>query len=568
MTTARPVLLYDTTLRDGMQREGLSVSVDEKVRIAVRVADLGVHIIEGGFPGSNPKDEEFFRKLEGRPLGRALMAAFGMTRGKGTTAEKDGNLRSLAECWAPVSCIVGKTWDLHVQKVLRVDRAENLRMIADSVAFLLKQGKRVHYDAEHFFDAYAAHPEYALECLRTAAEAGAEAVTLCDTNGATLPMQLGEVVEHVVSELGGRCLVAIHAHNDGGCAVANSLVAVARGADVVQGTINGYGERCGNADLCAIIPDLKLKMGIDCISGEDLAKLTDTARFVAELCNVSPDAHQPYVGVDAFAHKGGLHISAVERDPATFQHVDPALVGNHPHVLVSELSGKATIKQRVKQLGYPVDEDKDIADRVLTRLKEKEHAGYHYEAADASFELLVRAEMGLEAELFHLEAFRIIVEKREDGSTLSEATVKVHVGGDRFIETAEGNGPVNALDKALRMGIERRFPNIHDIHLVNYRVRILDEDRGTAATTRVIIDSSDGRDCWGSVGVGENVVEASWEALVDSLSYGLLLAAGAFDGEGGADRSLSVCRPSAEGDEPGRPPGTCGLYGRNDPEAE
>jgi len=546
----QPFLLYDTTLRDGMQREGLSVSVDEKVRIAVRVADLGVHIIEGGFPGSNPKDEEFFRKLEGRPLGNAFMAAFGMTRGKGTTAEKDGNLRGLAECWAPVSCIVGKTWDLHVQKVLRVDRAENLRMISDSVAFLVKQGKRVHYDAEHFFDAYAAHPEYALECLRAAAEAGAEAVALCDTNGATLPIQVGEVVEHVVSALGGACRVAIHAHDDGGCAVANSLVAVARGADVVQGTINGYGERCGNADLCAIIPGLKLKMGIDCLSAEDLAKLTDTAHFVAELCNVSPDPHQPYVGVDAFAHKGGLHISAVERDPATFQHVDPALVGNHPHILVSELSGRATIKQRVKQLGYPVDDDKDIANRVLARLKEKEHAGYHYEAADASFELLVRAEMGLEAELFHLEAFRIIVEKREDGSTLSEATVKVHVGGDRFIETAEGNGPVNALDKALRMGIERRFPNIHDIHLVNYRVRILDEDRGTAATTRVIIDSSDGRDFWGSVGVGENVVEASWEALVDSLSYGLLLAAGAFDREDGA----------------GRPPGARGLYGRDDPE--
>jgi 2-isopropylmalate synthase len=563
---SRPVLLYDTTLRDGMQREGLSVSVDEKVRIAVRVADLGVHIIEGGFPGSNPKDEEFFRKLEGQALGGTLVAAFGMTRAKGVKAEKDANLRSLAECWAPVSCIVGKTWDLHVQKVLRVDRAENLRMIYESVAFLREQGKVVHYDAEHFFDAYLAHPDYALQCLVAAAEAGAEAVTLCDTNGAVLPMLVGEVVERVVSELGDSCRVAIHAHNDGGCAVANSLVAVAKGADVVQGTINGYGERCGNADLCAVIPDLKLKMGVDCISDADLAKLTDTAHFVAELCNVSPDPHQPYVGMDAFAHKGGLHISAVERDPSTFQHIEPALVGNRPHVLVSELSGKATIKQRVKQLGYPVDGDSDVSDRVLTRLKEKEHAGYHYEAADASFELLVRAEMGLEAELFHLEAFRIIVEKREDGSTLSEATVKVHVGGDRFIETAEGNGPVNALDRALRMGIERRFPNIHDIHLVNYRVRILDEDRGTAATTRVIIDSSDGRDCWGSVGVGENVVEASWEALVDSLSYGLLLAAGAFDGDDGITRSPSVCRPSAQGEEPGRPPGTCGLYGRIEPE--
>jgi 2-isopropylmalate synthase len=376
-----------------------------------------------------------------------------------------------------------------------------------------------------------------------------------------LPMLVGDVVERVVAELGGACRVAIHAHNDGGCAVANSVVAVAKGADCVQGTINGYGERCGNADLCAVIPDLKLKMGVDCISAENLAKLTETAHFVAELCNVSPDPHQPYVGLDAFAHKGGMHISAVERDPSTFQHVDPALVGNEPHVLVSELAGKATIKQRMKQLGYPVDKDPALTDRVLARLKEKEHAGYHYEAADASFELLVRSEMGLEAELFHLEAFRIIIEQREDGSSLSEATVKVHVGGDRFIETAEGNGPVNALDRALRMGIERRFPNVHDIHLVNYRVRILDEDRGTAATTRVIIDSSDGRDCWGSVGVGENIVEASWEALVDSLSYGLLVAAGTFEGDD-AKRPPSLCRSSAEPEEPGRPPGTCGLYGR------
>ena len=562
MTSARPFLLYDTTLRDAMQREGMSVSVDEKVRIAVRLAELGVHIIEGGFPASNPKDTEFFRKLQGQDLGSTRVAAFGMTRGKGTTPDKDENLRALVDCWAPVSCIVGKTWDLHVEKVLRVDRAENLRMIGESVRYLREQGKTVHYDAEHFFDGSAAHPEYALECLRTAADAGAEAVVLCDTNGATLPMFVGEVVERVVAELGNMCRVAIHAHNDGGCAVANSLMAVAKGADCVQGTINGYGERCGNADLCAIIPDLKLKMGVDCISDEDLAGLTETAHFVAELCNVSPDPHQPYVGLDAFAHKGGLHISAMERDPRTFQHIDPALVGNEPHVLVSELAGKATIKQRVKQLGYPVDEDPALTDRVLDRLKDKEHEGYHYEAADASFELLVRSEMGLEAELFHLEAFRIIIEQREDGSSLSEATVKVHVGDERFIETAEGNGPVNALDSALRAGIERRFPHVHDIHLVNYRVRILDEDRGTAATTRVIIDSSDGRDCWGSVGVGENIVEASWEALVDSITYGLLLAAGAFEDD--MKRPASLCRASAEAEEPGRPPGTCGLYGRFD----
>jgi 2-isopropylmalate synthase len=290
----------------------------------------------------------------------------------------------------------------------------------------------------------------------------------------------------------------------------------------VQGTINGYGERCGNADLCCIIPALKLKMHRDCVSDRDLAKLTDTARFVAELCNVSPDAHQPYVGHNAFAHKGGMHVAAVERDSRTFEHIDPALVGNAPHILVSELSGRATIAQRVRELGYPVQEENELADRVLKRVKSKEHAGYHYEAADASFELLLRAELGLKVELFHLETFRIIVEKREDGETVSEATVKVHVDGERFVETAEGNGPVNALDMALRRAIERRFPEVHDIHLINYSVRILDEDKGTAAKTRVLIDSSDGRDNWGSVGVGVNVVEASWQALVDSISYGLL----------------------------------------------
>lgn len=522
MTPARSLVLYDTTLRDGMQREGLSVSVDEKVRIAVRVADLGVHIIEGGFPGSNPKDEEFFHKLQQEALGDAVVAAFGMTRGRGCRAEDDLQLRMLVECWAPIAAVVGKTWDLHIEKVLRVDREENLRMISDSVEFLRGQGKRVFYDAEHFFDAYAAHPDYALSCLRAAAEGGAEAICLCDTNGAALPMQVADVVERVVVALDGQCRVGMHAHNDAACAVANSLVAVERGADMVQGTINGYGERCGNADLCAIIPALKLKMDNECVSDADLAKLTDTARFVAELCNISPDPHQPYVGHNAFAHKGGMHVAGVKRDPRTFEHVDPALVGNAPHVLVSELSGRATISQRVRELGYPVQKEKELSDRVLRRVKEQEYAGYHYEAADASFELLLRAELGLKVELFHLETFRIIVEKREDGTTISEATIKVHVGNERFVQTAEGNGPVNALDKALRQAIERRFPEVHDIHLINYRVRILDEDRGTAANTRVLIDSSDGHDNWGSVGVGVNVVEASWQALVDSISYGLL----------------------------------------------
>ncbi|GAB4262917.1 MAG: citramalate synthase [Thermoleophilia bacterium] len=526
MHTHGAIILYDTTLRDGMQREGMSLSVDEKLRIALRLSSLGIHVIEGGFPGSNPKDEEFFHRLERESLGDTRVSAFGMTRARGTRAEDDPTLRILAESWVPVACIVGKTWDLHVEKVLKVDRDENLRMIADSVAFLRGQGKEVVYDAEHFFDAWAAHPDYALQCVRTAAEAGAQTVVLCDTNGATLPGTLASVVREVVQALGGVCGVGIHTHNDSGCAVANSLVAVEQGVTHVQGTVNGYGERCGNADLCAVIPGLKLKMGLDCISDESLGRLTDTAHFVAEICNVSPDPHQPYVGRNAFAHKGGLHIAGILADPRTFEHIRPEQVGNTPHVLVSELSGKGTVRRRLEELGFPVDREEELVETLLRRLKQKEHEGYHYEAADASLELLLLNEAGRPVEFFRLESFRIIVEKRADGAVMTEATIKVHVNGDRIIQTAEGNGPVNALDRALRQAIERKFPHLADIHLVNYKVRILDEDRGTAAVTRVLIDSSDGRTSWGSVGVSDNVVEASWQALVDSINYGLLRSAG------------------------------------------
>ncbi len=527
MTQHQEIVLYDTTLRDGMQREGMSVSVDEKIRIARRLASLGIHAIEAGFPGSNPKDAELFRRMESLDLGEARVSAFGMTRGRGVAAGADPVLRILAECWAPVACIVGKTWDLHVEKVLKVDRAENLRMIAESVAFLCAQGKDVVYDAEHFFDAYTAHPGYAMECVRAAAEAGAGTVVLCDTNGATLPPELGAVVAAVVDDVGARCRVGIHTHDDSGCAVANTLVAVERGAVHVQGTINGYGERCGNADLCAVIPSLKLKMARDCISDANLARLTDAAHYVAELCNVSPDPHQPYVGRNAFAHKGGLHVAGVAVDPRTFEHIVPERVGNVPHILVSELSGKGTIRQRMEELGYAPGEEGAVAERVLRRLKQKEHEGYHYEAADASFELLLLDELGRPAEFFRLESFRIIVEKRADGAVMTEATIKVHVNGDRIIQTAEGNGPVNAIDKALRQAIERKYPRLKDIHLTNFKVRILDEDQGSGAVTRVLIDSSDGLESWGSVGVSDNLVEASWQALVDSLTYGLLRAAAA-----------------------------------------
>lgn len=532
MGEGRRIALYDTTLRDGMQMEGMSVSVTEKVRIALRLAELGIPYIEGGFPGSNPKDAEFFRQMEKEPLGPTRMTAFGTTRASGLPAEKDPVMRTLADTNVPALCIVGKTWDLHVEKVLKVDREENLRMIADSISFLRGQGYEVLYDAEHFFEAYANHPHYALQCLMAAVEGGADAVVLCDTNGAVLPQEVGDVVRSVVGQIGDTCIVGIHSHNDSGCAVANSLAAVEAGALHVQGTINGYGERCGNADLCSIIPNLQLKMGFECIPPESLARITDLSHFVAEVCNLPPDPHQPYVGRNAFAHKGGLHVSAISEDPRTFEHIEPSTVGNDPHILVSELSGKGTVRRRLQELGYGSEEQSEAAGRILEVLKSKEHQGYQYEAADASFELLLRSELGLERHFFRLESFRIIVEKREDGSVMTEATLKVHINGDRIIQTAEGNGPVNALDGALRRAIERKFPRLKDIHLVNFKVRIMEEEQGTGAVTRVLIDSSDGRDSWGSVGVSENLVEASWQALSDSIEYGLLKQ----DEEEGEDR--------------------------------
>jgi 2-isopropylmalate synthase len=514
------VQLYDTTLRDGMQQEGMSVSVEEKVRIALKLDELGIHLIEGGFPSSNPKEVEFFRRMEREKLVTARLTAFGMTRRKGVAAAEDEALRVLADVFTETVTIVGKTWGLHLSKVLRVSRDENLRMIAESVAFLVAQGKRVVYDAEHFFDAWRDDAAYALQCTRVAAEAGAEVLCLCDTNGASLPPFVADVTGEVVAAL--PVPVGVHIHNDSDCAVANSLIAVDRGALQVQGTINGYGERCGNADLVSIIPALKLKMGLDVVSDEQLARLAETAHFVSDICNISIGAHQPYVGKAAFAHKGGLHVAAVEHAPQTFEHVDPAAVGNEQRILVSELSGKATVLRRARDLGLAVDGDDERVARVLKRLKDREHKGYHYEAADASFDLLLGEELAPREPLFRLESFRVIVDKREDGRAVVEATIKVHVGGERIISTAEGNGPVNALDTALRQAITQKYPHLSDIELVNYKVRILDETKGTGAVTRVLLDASDGDDVWGSIGVSENIIEASWEALVDSIEYGMV----------------------------------------------
>ncbi|MGB7589208.1 MAG: citramalate synthase [Solirubrobacterales bacterium] len=511
------VKLYDTTLRDGMQGEGMSLSAGEKVRIVHALDALGVPLIEAGFPSSNPKEAELFGLLAELELRQATICAFGMTHRRGVAAEDDPALRTLVDCFAPIVTLVGKTWALHLEKVTKVSREENLAMIEDSVAFCRQQGKRVIYDAEHFFDGYRDDGAYALECLAAAAGAGAENVTLCDTNGSSLPDQIADATAAVAASVGGRVEVGIHVHNDAGCGVANSLAAVREGARLVQGTVNGYGERCGNANLVSVLPALQLKMGFDCVSPEQLASLTETAHFVDELCNVTPNPDQPYVGRNAFAHKGGMHVAGVEVDARTFEHIDPASVGNQRAVLPSELSGKATILSQAEQAGLQIDEQAAL--RAVGRLKEQEHRGYHYEAAPASFELLLRREAGSYEPLFELESFRVTTEKRADGKVETEATIKVLVDGERYVRVAEGNGPVNALDRALRAAIVDRFPHLADVELTNYKVRILDETHGTGAVTRVLLDSADGEREWGTIGVSENIIEASWEALVDSLEY-------------------------------------------------
>jgi 2-isopropylmalate synthase len=517
---ASQVLLYDTTLRDGMQGEGMSLSVDEKVQVAHALDNLGVHFIEAGFPSSNPKEEALFELLASERFEHADVAAFGMTRRRDTAAEADPALRLLVDSFAPVCTIVGKTWSLHLEKVTKVDPEENLAMISESVAFLLSEGKRVIYDAEHFFDGYRHDPGYALRCLRAAVEAGAENVTLCDTNGSSLPSQVAEATSQVVQALGAGVSVGIHTHEDAGCAVANSLAAVEQGARLVQGTMNGYGERCGNANLVSILPALQLTLGYECVAPEQMARLTETAHLVDEICNVVPNPTQPYVGKSAFAHKGGMHVAGIMQDARTFEHMDPAAVGNDRSLLISELSGKGTVQARAEQRGVALDEA--AATRVVDRVKELEHRGFQFEAADGSFDLLIRRETGDYEPLFRLESWRVIVEKREDGKLMTEATIKIWVDGERYVRTAEGNGPVHALDRALRDAIGETYPHLRDIELTNFKVRILDESKGTGAITRVLLDASDGTDTWGSIGVSENVIEASWEALVDSLEAGML----------------------------------------------
>lgn len=514
------VTLYDTTLRDGTQREGLSLSVEDKLRITMRLDDLGIRYIEGGFPGSNPKDSEYFARVKSLKLANATVSAFGSTCRKDTDPADDEGLRALLASEAKAICIFGKAWDVHVTETLKTTLAENVRMVRESVVYLAAAGRTVFFDAEHFFDGYRANPAYALEVCAAAADAGAECIVLCDTNGGSLPHEVQRIVREVIAALPG-VAIGIHAHNDTGCAVANSLVAIEAGCVHAQGTANGYGERAGNADLFSIIPALVLKMGDDCISHEQMRLLTEVSHFVDETANISPNPHSPYVGASAFAHKGGVHASAAARLPEAYEHIDPAAVGNLARVVVSELAGRASLTMKASELGIDLSKDPATVGKMLDDIKALEHQGYSFETADATLEVMLKKELGTYEPFFTLESFRCLMEKHEDGRVMTEATVKIHVGGERFIATAEGNGPVNALDSALRLAIGRFYPALDAIELTDFKVRVLDERKGTGAVTRVLIESTDGDKSWGTVGVSENIIEASWAALADSIDFGL-----------------------------------------------
>lgn len=514
--------VYDTTLRDGAQQEGLSLSVQDKLAIAGHLDELGVGFIEGGWPGAVPKDTEFFRRARAElELGTASLAAFGSTRKPGVRAADDDLVRALLDAGTPVVTLVAKSHAGHVERALRTTLDENLAMINDTVAHLTAQGRRVFLDAEHFFDGYRLNAGYALDAVRAAVDGGAEVVALCDTNGGMLPDDVHAVVAEVVDATGAR--LGMHAHNDTGCAVANTLAAVDAGATHVQGTVNGTGERTGNADLITIVANLELKRRLQVVPNGALQESTRIAHAVSELTNVVPYSRQPYVGASAFAHKAGLHASAIKVDPDLYQHTDPAEVGNDMRLLVSDMAGRASVELKSRELGYDVSGDRELATRVTQRVKELEAAGYTFEAADASFELLLRSAVeGGPASYFDVESWRVITESRPGGDAVSEATVKVRAGGERAMVTGEGNGPVNALDHALRTAIGTLYPEISKLELIDFRVRILDAAHGTDATTRVLVEMTDGSTSWETVGVGANIVEASWEALVDAVTYGLL----------------------------------------------
>lgn len=519
---SKQVLIYDTTLRDGAQGKGISFSPGGKLQVVRKLDELGVDLIEGGYAASNPRDRAFFTDVKALNLKHARIAAFGSTRRANIAPADDAGCQALLDADTPVCTIFGKSWKLHVTDVLRTTLEENVTMIADTVAFLKENDRDVIYDAEHFFDGYKDDPAYALRTLLAARDAGASCLVLCDTNGGTLPHEIAEVTHEVFAA--AQVPIGIHAHNDGECAVANSLAAVLAGARHVQGTINGYGERCGNANLVPIVPNLRMKMGLDCLHGDSLKHLTNVSRTIDELANQRPNPKAAYVGDHAFAHKAGMHVDGVRKNSASFEHIDPAAVGNERHILISELSGTSNVLLRVRDMGLEVDKRSPEVMDVLQELERLEKDGYEFEGADASFKLLVRKVVQEHKPFFELHGYRVINEHRsQHGENLSEASVKVSVDGDVEYTVAEGEGPVEALDRALRKALTRFFPQIAHVKLTDFRVRILDPEESTRAKTRVLIESSDGSQTWSTVGVSENLIEASWEALVESVEYKLIL---------------------------------------------
>ena len=513
------VYMYDTTLRDGSQGEGISFSVGDKIRIAHELNKMGIHYIEGGWPGSNPKDINFFKEISSHKLSNSKIAAFGSTRRANVKAENDSNLIKLVEAETPVVTMFGKSWTLHVLEILRTSLEENINMIHDSIQFIKSNGRQAFYDAEHFFDGYKDDPKYTMETLQAAESAGADCIILCDTNGGCMPGEIWEIVTDVKKAV--KTPIGIHCHNDSGIAVANSLIAVECGAEHIQGTINGFGERSGNANLTSIIPSLKLKYNIDVVTDEQLKTLCELSQFVDELANRRHETGAPYVGLSAFAHKGGMHVNAVQKNPISFEHINPEKVGNERRILVSELSGRSNILLKAKELNIDLEQNTPEVKDILQSLKKLEHEGYEFEAAEGSFEVLVRKSLKKNKNFFDLLGFRVIVEKR-DNKLISEATIKLNVNGKEVYTVAEGDGPVNAMDLALRKALQKFYPTLSNVELVDFKVRVLEGNSGTEAKVRVLIQSRSEGKYWGTIGVSENIIEACWEALSDSVEYKLL----------------------------------------------
>ena len=513
------VCIYDSTLRDGAQAEGISFSVEDKLKIVSKLDELGVSYIEAGNPGSNPKDLEFFQRVKHMKLNNIKLTAFGSTRRVGINVEDDNNVQSLLKADTPAVAIFGKSWDLHVQDILKTTLEENLSMIEDTIRFFKGKGKEVVFDAEHFFDGYKQNREYATQALQAAVDGGADSLVLCDTNGGCFPLQISEITKEVCKRFD--VPVGIHCHNDTGMAVANSIVAVQAGARQVQGTFNGFGERCGNADLCTIIPNLQIKLGIPCIAPDKIENITSAARFVSEIANVAHNERAPYVGNSSFAHKGGMHIDGVVKNPKTFEHIDPSLVGNERRFLMSEVAGRTTILSRINQVDASLTKNSPQTKQIVDRLKELEHQGYQFEGAESSFELVIRKELGKYKPFFDLNHFKVIVNEPSREEFSSSALIKVNVNGEEEITAAEGDGPVNALDKAMRKALERFYPQLNKMRLTDFKVRVLDSKTATAAKVRVLIESSDGESVWNTIGVSTDIIEASWKALVDSIEYKL-----------------------------------------------